>query len=73
MVDRLYDTDALALTLPFLIDHVEETRRFFGSDYWAYGVDPNRPALEVFAQYVVDQGLALRVVSTDELFPQIAR
>ena len=23
-VDRLYDTDALALTLPFLIDHLEE-------------------------------------------------
>ena len=73
MVDRLYDIDASVLTLPFLIDHVEETRRFFGSDYWAYGVDPHRPALEVFAQCVVDQGLALRVVSTDELFPQIAR
>ena len=42
-VDGLYDTDALRLSLPFLIDHVEETWRVFGKDFWAYGVEPNRP------------------------------
>jgi len=73
VVDRLYDTDALALTLPFLIDHLEETWRIFGSDYWSYGVESNWPALEAVAQYVVDQGLAPRVVSIEELFPLIAR
>ena len=67
-VNRLYDTDALALTLPFLIDHLEETWRTFGSNYWSYGVGSNRPALEALAQYVVDQGLAPRVVSAEELF-----
>jgi 4,5-dihydroxyphthalate decarboxylase len=71
-VGRLYDTDALALTLPFLIDHLEEAWRTFGTDYWSYGVEPNRPALEALAQYVVDQGLAPRVVSPEELFPVIA-
>ncbi len=70
-VGGLYDTDALALTLPFLIDHLEESRRIFGSDYWSYGVESNRPALEGLSQYVVDQGLAPRVVSTEELFPEI--
>tara|TARA_B100001964_G_scaffold169606_1_gene186552 strand:- start:915 stop:1889 length:975 start_codon:yes stop_codon:yes gene_type:complete len=68
-IEGLYDTDALVLALPFLIDHVEETWRIFGSDYWSYGVDSNRPALEALAQYVVDQGLAPRVVSAGELFP----
>ena len=29
----LYDTDAVYLTLPFLIDHVEEERLVFGEDY----------------------------------------
>ena len=53
-IDRLYDTDALALTLPFLIDHLEETWKIFGTDYWSYGVEVNRPALEALAQYVVD-------------------
>ncbi|MCH8894212.1 MAG: ABC transporter substrate-binding protein, partial [Chloroflexi bacterium] len=71
-VNRLYDTDALALTLPFLIDHLEETWKTFGSDYWSYGVESNRPALEAVAQYVVDQGLAPRVVSAEELFPLAA-
>jgi len=70
-VGGLYDTDALALTLPFLIDHLEESRRIFGSDYWSYGVESNRPALEGLSQYVVDQGLAPRVVSIEELFPAI--
>ena len=71
-VNGLYDTDALALSLPFLIDHLEESWRIFGSDYWSYGVESNRPALEGVAQYVVDQGLAPRVVSTEELFPEVS-
>ena len=69
VIERLYDTDALALTLPFLIDHIEETWRTFGSDFWSYDVASNRPALEAVAQYVVDQGLAPRVVGIDEIFP----
>jgi 4,5-dihydroxyphthalate decarboxylase len=69
VVGRLYDTDALALTLPFLIDHIEETWRTFGSNFWSYDVASNRPALEGVARYVVDQGLAPRVVGVDELFP----
>ena len=72
-VKGLYDTDALALTLPFLIDHMEENWRIFGPDYWSYGVESNLPALEGVAQYVVDQGLAPRVVGIEELFPEITR
>ena len=43
-VAGLYDSDALHLTLPFLLDHVEEARRVFGDDFWAYGVgaEPSR-------------------------------
>jgi hypothetical protein len=39
----LYDTDALMVSLPFLIDHIEHSRRVFGADYWAYGLEPNCP------------------------------
>ena len=69
-VDHLYDTDALALTLPFLIDHLEEIWKTFGSDYWFYDVASNRPSLEALAQYVVGQGFAPRMVSPEELFPE---
>jgi 4,5-dihydroxyphthalate decarboxylase len=64
----LYDTDALRLALPWLIDHVEEARRELGSDFWAYGLDANRPALTAVGQYVYEQGLAPRPIEPDELF-----
>jgi 4,5-dihydroxyphthalate decarboxylase len=67
-VEGLYDTDALHLTLPFLIDHVEETWRVFGKDFWAYGLAPNRPALAALGQYVFEQHLSPRLVAPEELF-----
>jgi 4,5-dihydroxyphthalate decarboxylase len=67
-VDGLYDTDALRVALPWLIDHVEETWRIFGYDFWAYGLEPNRPTFEAVGRYVHEQGLSPRVVSADELF-----
>jgi 4,5-dihydroxyphthalate decarboxylase len=67
-VDGLYDTDALRVALPWLIDHVEETWRVFGKDFWAYGLEPNRPTFEAVGRYVHEQGLSPRVVSADELF-----
>jgi 4,5-dihydroxyphthalate decarboxylase len=68
-LNGLYDTDALRLSLPWLIDHVEEAWRAFGKDFWAYGLEPNRPTLKAIGQYVFEQGLAPRPVSPDELFP----
>lgn len=67
-VDGLYDTDALRVALPWLIDHVEETWRVFGHDFWAYGLEPNRPTFAAVGRYVHEQGLCARVVSADELF-----
>jgi 4,5-dihydroxyphthalate decarboxylase len=67
-VEPLYDTDALLVSLPFLLDHVEESRRVFGRDFWAYGVEPNRPAIEALCRYVHEQGLAPRRVTPEELF-----
>lgn len=64
----MYDTDALAVGLPWLLDHIEETWRFFGKDYWAYGLEPNRKSLEALCRYVHQQGLAPRRVAPEELF-----
>jgi 4,5-dihydroxyphthalate decarboxylase len=68
-VEGLYDTDALRVALPWLIDHVEEAWRVFGKDFWAYGLEPNRPTWTAIGQYVHEQGLAPRVVTPEELFP----
>jgi len=67
-IDGLYDTDALRLSLPWLINHIEETWRVLGKDFWAYGLEPNRLALEAIGHYVYEQRFSPRVVSPDELF-----
>jgi len=67
-VDGLYDTDALRVALPWLLDHVEETWRVFGKDFWPYGIEANRPTWAAIGQYVHEQGLAPRAVTPVELF-----
>ena len=67
----LYDTDALRLSLPWLIDHIEETRGAMGADFFAYGIEPNRPALTAIGQYLHEQGLASRVVAPEDLFVEV--
>jgi 4,5-dihydroxyphthalate decarboxylase len=67
-VEPLYDTDALMAALPWLIDHVEESRRVFGEDFWAYGLEANRPSWDALCRYVYEQGLAPRRIMPEELF-----
>jgi 4,5-dihydroxyphthalate decarboxylase len=67
-VEGLYDTDALRLALPFLLDNVEELWRVFGKDFWAYGLEANRKTFAAIGRYVHEQGLSPRVVEADELF-----
>ncbi len=67
-VDGLYDTDALRVALPWLLSHVEEYWDVFGKDFWAYGLEANRPTFEAIGRYVHEQGISPRVVSAEELF-----
>jgi 4,5-dihydroxyphthalate decarboxylase len=67
-VEGFYDTDALRISLPWLIDHVEEAWRSFGKDFWSYGLEANRPTWSAIGRFVHEQGLSPRVVSADELF-----
>jgi 4,5-dihydroxyphthalate decarboxylase len=67
-LEGLYDSDALHLALPWLLDHVEEARAAFGADFWAYGFEPNRPAFEAIGRYLHEQGLAPRIVAPEDLF-----
>lgn len=69
----LRDTTALSIGLPFLVQHVAETVRLMGEDFWPYGVEPNRPALEAFARYVERQGLVETAPDIDDLFPASTR
>jgi 4,5-dihydroxyphthalate decarboxylase len=68
---NLYDTDALHLSLPFLIDHLEEATRVFGKDFFSYGLEPNRETMAALCQYLHEQNISSRLVSPDELFADL--
>lgn len=65
----LYDqTAALPAMLPWLVSHTEEIRKEMGEDWWPYGLEPNRKALETFLRYHHEQGLSKRRFAPEELF-----
>ena len=45
------ETAALKTMLPWLVAHVEQTRREMGDDFWPYGLEPNRAVLATFLRY----------------------
>jgi 4,5-dihydroxyphthalate decarboxylase len=65
---RLERTSSLAVSLPWLEDHLEETRAVFGQDPFRYGLRANRPTLERLTQHVHEQGLSPRRMAVEELF-----
>ena len=64
----LAETSALKTMLPWLIAHVEETRREMGGEFWPYGLDANRHVLETFLRYSHEQGLSKTLLKPEQLF-----
>jgi len=61
-------TAAMTAMLPWLTAHVEEAKREMGEDWWPYGLEPNRHALDTFLRYHHEQGLSKRRFKPEELF-----
>jgi len=66
--DGLETTAALTTMLPWLVAHVEDTKREMGDDFWPYGFEPNRHTLDTFLRYSHDQGLAKERLDPESLF-----
>ena len=47
---------------------IEEEQRVFGKDWYAYGIEVNRPTLEALVQYADEHGLTDRRMRIEELF-----
>jgi len=58
----------LHVMLPWLIDHLAETKRVLGDDYWTYGVDGNEGVIDTMCRYAHEQGLTSRQMTAAELF-----
>lgn len=49
------------------MDGSSEVQSVFGADYWKYRIEETGHELEAMARYVVEDGLALRLVRLEEL------
>jgi 4,5-dihydroxyphthalate decarboxylase len=65
---NLRDTNALYASLPWLVPEVEQTREIMGDDWWPYGVEMNRAAIQTLCRYSYEQGLSERQMRVEELF-----
>jgi 4,5-dihydroxyphthalate decarboxylase len=65
--DELFHRNALKVMMPWLQDHVAETVRVLGENWWGYGFERNRTALETVARYSFEQGLARQRWTAEEI------
>lgn len=64
----LTDVGALQVMLPWLHHDLDRVRQVMGQDYWPYGIESNRAALETAARYSHEQGLSDRLITVGEMF-----
>jgi 4,5-dihydroxyphthalate decarboxylase len=56
------------ISLPWIGQEIEDTRKLMGDNYWPYGIEPNRKVLETLFEYSHEQGLASRKLAIEDLF-----
>ena len=61
---HMYDTDALTVSSPWIIDELERSREV----KWDYSIEGSRPTLEALVQYLDEQQLTRRRMKVEELF-----
>ena len=61
-------TAAMPAMVPWLVAQIEEARSMMGVDWWPYGIEPNRHALDTFLRYHHEQGLSRRRLKPEDLF-----
>jgi len=64
----LETTTSLKVTLPWVTQEFEDTRKLMGKNYWPHGIEPNRKELELVMRYTHEQGLVKRRLKFEELF-----
>ncbi|MBV9251355.1 MAG: ABC transporter substrate-binding protein, partial [Acetobacteraceae bacterium] len=67
-LDKLGDTSATKVTLPFVEEQLRAARTLMGEGFWSYGLAPNRHVLESFLRRHHAEGLSSRLLAPEELF-----
>ncbi|AMB87032.1 4,5-dihydroxyphthalate decarboxylase [Pseudomonas agarici] len=67
-LQKLSDTSATKVTLPFIEDQIRAARQLLGEDFWSYGFAANRHVLSRFLERHYGEGLSSRLLQPEELF-----
>ncbi|MBI3703975.1 MAG: ABC transporter substrate-binding protein [Rhizobiales bacterium] len=67
-LERILDPAVSRYPVPWLTDYARRMQEMFGELY-PYGIEANRPTLELFLRYVHEQGIAHGLAKPEEIFP----
>jgi hypothetical protein len=56
------------IMLPWFSELIDEDRHVLGDDWWPYGVEANRKAVDAFLRYHFEQGLSKRRLTCEDIF-----
>jgi hypothetical protein len=56
------------MMIPWFSQLMSENRRIMGDDWWPYGVEANRKAVDTFLRYHFEQGLSRRRLTCEDIF-----
>ena len=68
-LERILDPAVSRYPVPWLTNYATRMRQMFGGELFPYGIEANRPTLELFLRYCHEQGIAHRLAKPEEIFP----
>ncbi len=66
---ELFETAALKIGLPWVVSSALSAQEVMGHDIFPYGVEASRPTLEAAIRYSMEQYMAVRPITIEEMFP----
>ena len=60
--------DNMSIMLPWFSNLIDEDRALLGDDWWPYGIQRNRSAIDVVLRYHHEQGLTKRRLTIEDVF-----
>lgn len=58
----------MAVMIPWFSQLFDENRHLLPSDWWSYGVEANRKAIDTFLRYHFEQGLSQQQLTCEDIF-----